>query len=145
MSYTITGKEEYTMIEAIVFYKDKDKKIINPELFSNIAENWAREVHVEGENARDANKRSQLRKFYDEVLRLNTIVKTNPDEWENILPYVNMLIAKSVYAQGRNKITPTFVRMLKDGIHQIQRKEDMELFANFFEAFMGYYRQYGAN
>lgn len=133
------------MIEAIVFYKDKDKKIINPALFSSIAENWAREVHVEGENARDANKRSQLRKFYDEVLRLNTIVKTNPDEWENILPYVSMLIAKSVYAQGRNKITPAFVKMLKDGIHQIQRKEDMELFANFFEAFMGYYRQYGAN
>lgn len=133
------------MADSIVFYTGKDKKIINPKLFSTLAEEWARDIHNEGERAKDANKRSQLRKFYDEVLRLNTHVRSNPADWENIMPYVSMLIAKSVYAQGRNKVTPEFVRMLKESIKQIERKEDLEIFANFFEAFMGYYRQYGAN
>jgi len=133
------------MAEAIVFYKDKERKTINPKLFSALAEDWARDVHTAGERARDANKRSQLRKFYNEVLRLNGLVRNNPADWENIMPYVSMLIAKSVYAQGRNKVTPEFVKMLKDGVNQIQTKEDLEIFVNFFEAFMGYYRQYGAN
>ncbi len=131
------------MADAIQFYKDKEKRVINPMLFSTIAEGWADTVHNSA--GRDANKRSQLRKFYDEVLRLNTLVKTNPSDWDNILPLVNMLIAKAVYAQGRSKVTEDFVRLLKNGIQQIQRKEDLEIFANFFEAFMGYYRKYGAN
>lgn len=128
------------MAEAMHFYKDKEKRIINPILFSTVAETWADTVHSSG--GRDANKRSQLRKFFDEVLRLNSLVKGNPEDWDNILPYINMLIAKAAYAQGRNKVSEDFVRLLKDGIQQIQRKEDLDIFANFFEAFMGYYRQY---
>jgi CRISPR-associated protein Csm2 len=128
------------MAEAIQFYKDKEKRAINPTLFSTIAEERASTVYKSG--GREANRRSQLRKFYDEVLRLNTLVKTNPADWDNILPFVNMLIAKAVYAQGRNKVSEDFVRMIKEGITQVQKKDDLEIFANFFEAFMGYYRQY---
>jgi CRISPR-associated protein Csm2 len=131
------------MAEAIVFYKDKERRIINPALFSTTAENWSKEVHERA--GRDANKRTQLRKFYDEVLRLNTLLKNNPADWDNVLPFVNMLIAKAVYARGRNKVTQEFEKMLKDCIAQVQKREDMEVFANFFESFMGYYRQYGAN
>jgi CRISPR-associated protein Csm2 len=131
------------MAEAIHFYKDKDKRLINPTLFSTTAEKWAETVHNGGN--REINRRSQLRKFYDEVLRLNALVKSSPADWDNILPYVNMLIAKAVYAQGRNKISGDFVDFLKEGIRQIQRREDLEVFANLFEAFMGYYRKYGAN
>ncbi len=128
------------MVEAIQFYKDKEKRTINPTLFSTIAEKYASTVYKSG--GRDANRRSQLRKFYDEVLRLSTLVKTNPADWDNIFPFVNMLIAKAVYAQGRNKVSEDFVRMLKESILQVQKKDDLEIFANFFEAFMGYYRQY---
>jgi CRISPR-associated protein Csm2 len=128
------------MAEAIQFYKDKERRAINPTLFSTIAEERASTVYKSG--GREANRRSQLRKFYDEVLRLNTLVKTNPADWDNILPFVNMLIAKAVYAQGRNKVSEDFVRMIKEGITQVQKKDDLEIFANFFEAFMGYYRQY---
>lgn len=128
------------MAEAIQFYKDKGRRAINPTLFSTIAEERASTVYKSG--GREANRRSQLRKFYDEVLRLNMLVKTNPTDWDNILPFVNMLIAKAVYAQGRNKVSEDFVRMIKEGITQVQKKDDLDIFANFFEAFMGYYRQY---
>ncbi len=110
-----------------------------------MAEDWASKVYKSGERERDKNKRSQLRKFYDEVLRLNALAKMSPGDWDDIHPYVNMLIAKVVYARGRNKVTREFEDMLKYCISHVQEDKDLDVFANFFEAFMGFYRQYGEN
>ena len=127
----------------VSFYKDEEKRILNPKLFSEFAMNEAEKIHKSG--GKDANKRSQLRKFFDEVLRLNSLAKNSPNEWDNILPYVNMLIAKAVYAEGRKKVSPEFVAMLKGCIDQVHGEKDLAVFANFFEAFMGFYRKYGEN
>ncbi|HPJ97165.1 MAG TPA: type III-A CRISPR-associated protein Csm2 [Syntrophales bacterium] len=134
----------------VVFYKDKEKKIINPKLFSDVAEQVATDIAKsgqtptrEGKPKLDRNKRTQLRKFYDEVVRLNGTVKSNPDDWDNVLPYINMLIAKAAYANGRNRlVTDEFVDLLKCCVAQIQNPPDLDVFANFFESFMGFYRQY---
>lgn len=127
----------------ISFYKDKEKRILDPVLFSKTAMDWAEKVHDRG--GRNANKRSQLRKFFDEVIRLNSLSKGNPGDWDNILPYVNMLIAKAAYAQGRGKVTQEFVDLIKDCIDQVHKDRDLDVFANFFEAFIGFYRKYGEN
>ena len=127
----------------VSFYKDKEKRILNPKLFSDFAMNAAKKIHDSG--GRDANKRSQLRKFFDEVLRLNSLAKSNPEDWDNIIPYVNMLIAKVAYAQGRRKVTPEFVDLIKGCIDQVHKDRDLDVFANFLEAFMGFYRKYGEN
>ncbi|MDO9530108.1 MAG: type III-A CRISPR-associated protein Csm2 [Syntrophales bacterium] len=127
----------------ISFYKDKDKCILEPKLFSDTAMNWAKKINDSG--GKDANKRSQLRKFFDEVIRLNSLAKSNPEDWENILPYINMLIAKAAYAEGRRKVSQDFVDLMKSCINQIHKDKDLDVFANFFEAFMGFYRKYGEN
>ena len=127
----------------VSFYKDKEKRILNPKLFSEFALNAAEKIHDSG--GKDANKRSQLRKFFDEVLRLNSLAKSNPGDWDNIIPYVNMLIAKAAYAQGRRKVTQEFVDLIKSCIDQVHKDRDLDVFANFFEAFMGFYRKYGEN
>ena len=76
---------------------------MNPTLFSDVAEKFADKIYKSG--LQKKNKRTQIRKFYDEVIRLNSLAnnKTNPEEWDNILPYVNMLIAKAAYAEGRDR------------------------------------------
>lgn len=125
------------------FYKDKEKRILNPVLFSETAMGWAEKIHASG--GKTANKRSQLRKFFDEVVRLNSLSKSNASEWDNILPYVNMLIAKAAYAQGRGKVTQEFVDLIKGCIDQVQKDRDLDVFADFFEAFIGFYRKYGEN
>ncbi len=125
------------------FYKDRDKRILNPLLFSDVAEKLAKEIHDSG--GKHANKRSQLRKFFDEVIRLNSLAKSNPGDWDNIIPYVNMLIAKAAYAQGRGKVTQEFVGFVKGCIEQVHKDRDLDVFANFFEAFIGFYRKYGEN
>lgn len=134
----------------IVFYKDTAKGIIDPKLFSEIAEKAALDIAQSGQTPTrdgrkrlDHNKRTQIRKFYDEVVRLNGNIKGNPDDWDTVLPFINMLIAKAAYANGRNKlVTDDFVTLLKECIAQVQKPEDLDVFANFFESFMGFYRKY---
>lgn len=126
-------------MEAIVFWADKERRTLNPKLFSDTAEEQAREIAEEDSKK---NKRTQLRKFYDEVLRLNSLAQHHDEDWDNIIPYVNMLIAKAAYAEGRGLVSKNFVTSIKNCIDQVSSVEDMDVFANFFEAFMGFYRLY---
>jgi CRISPR-associated protein Csm2 len=121
------------------FYRDPGSKILIPELFSDKAEDLAKQVHGADEKK---NKRSQIRKFYDEVVRLNAMAKTYPDDWAKILPLVKMIIAKAAYAEGRKLVTEEFVSFLKGSIQQVKSPEDLDVFAGLFEAFMGFYRKY---
>jgi CRISPR-associated protein Csm2 len=123
----------------VTFYKDESKRTLKADLFSGKAEELARTLSQQGDRL---NKRTQIRKFYDEVLRLNSIARTSPQDWDNILPYVNMLIAKATYSEGRNLVTPDFVEFIKKSIGQLKLPEDLDVFANFFEAFMGFYKKY---
>ncbi|NVM21956.1 MAG: type III-A CRISPR-associated protein Csm2 [Desulfobacterales bacterium] len=138
----------------ISFYKDREKRILNPDLFSDVAEKLADNIYKSGlrkkKNGKqklELNKRTQIRKFYDEVIRLNSLAnnKTNSEDWHNIWPYVNMLIAKAAYAEGRDNVTGDFTDFMKQSIKQIRDSKDLLVFANFFEAFMGFYRKYGEN
>ncbi|MBW1691494.1 MAG: type III-A CRISPR-associated protein Csm2 [Deltaproteobacteria bacterium] len=131
-------------MDKIVLWKDRDNKKIDPTLFSIRAEELARELARDHKDSREkSNKRTQLRKFYDEVVRLDSTAKTKPNEWDNILPLVHMLVAKSAYAEGRKLVSDNFVSFIRDSIDQISGREDLTVFANFFEAFMGFYRKYG--
>jgi len=119
------------------FYKGATHTI-RPELFSKETEKLAEDLSKE----KKANKRSQIRKFYDEVVRLNSLAIATPNEWENVLPYVHMLVAKAAYAEGRELVTNEFVGFIKDSVDQVKEKDDLDVFANVFEAFMGFYRKY---
>lgn len=128
----------------VEFYQDRAKRLIQPTLFSDQADKLAKDVADSGKDQRGnlrKNKRSQIRKFYDEVLRLKASAEN--ETWENILPYVNMLNAKAAYALGRDYITPNFLAFIKESVAQINEPADLDVFANLFEAFMGFYRQYG--
>ena len=56
-------------MEKIEFWKDKDKQIVDPSLFSIQAEAFARKMADDHEySRRKFNKRTQIRKFFDEVI-----------------------------------------------------------------------------
>lgn len=132
-------------MQKIALWKDPEKKTVDPWLFSKTAEGLAKEMKEESESSRGANNRSQIRRFYDEVVRLATLAKARPNEWPNILPMVHMLTAKAAYAQGRKLISKGFMDFIRNSINQIERPEDLNVFSSFFEAFMGFYRLYGPN
>lgn len=139
----------------VKYYSDKDKNQINPDLFSSHAEEWAKWVCESGLVAKldkktgkekkslEKNKISQIRKFYDEVVKFESDVKKG-EKYELILPYLKMLNAKAAYAEGRKLITGEFKAFIKQAIEQLTENDQktFNLFSSFFEAFMGYYKYY---
>jgi len=130
-------------------WKDREKGLVDPLLFSEIAEKFAREIAGEGKKGRNLNKGTQLRRFFDEIVRLQSQAKclheNDTEKWANLLPYVHMLVAKAAYAEGRKLVSASFVSLIKSGINQIEVPRDLNVFANFFESFMGFYKLYGPN
>lgn len=125
----------------IDFWSNKQTRKLDPTLFSVKAEALAKEISADCEESKKReNKRTQIRKFYDEVVRLDMEAKARPAEWDNILPLVHMLTAKAAYAKGRKLVSDNFVNFIRSSIDQISGQEDLAVFASFFEAFMGFYR-----
>lgn len=125
------------------FWKDRDKKIIDPTLFNEQAKKFADDVFSERDNKK--NNPTQLRKFYDEVLNFSNILKSIPlekqeSEFNKLLPYIMMLNSKAAYAQARDLISRNFKNFISESLSQIKTKEDFEAFLGLFEAFMGFYK-----
>jgi CRISPR-associated protein Csm2 len=124
----------------IRLWKDKEKKLMDPTLFSKVADKLADDFAREGGNRK--NRRSQIRKFYDEVVRINSLARERPQQWDAIKPQVHMLTAKAAYAEGRQLVTTSFTSFIKNCVAQIEDRDDLNLFSNLFEAFMGFFQLY---
>ncbi|HSW62244.1 MAG TPA: type III-A CRISPR-associated protein Csm2 [Dissulfurispiraceae bacterium] len=127
------------------FWQNKQKKAIQADLFSEQADGLAKKIHEDGLDERGKikhNKPSQIRKFYDEVVRFDSRLKENQDEFSVLLPYLMMLNAKAAYAEGRGLISKSFKTFLSESLKQVKDRDDFEVFANLFEAFMGFYKFY---
>jgi len=127
----------------IDFWKDKSKKQIHPELFSNKAEELAKLISSESNDR--TNAPTQIRKFYDEAIRFDGIIKSKPEDFEALLPYIKMLNAKAAYAHGRESggkplVSRGFKDFISNSLKKVNDKEDFEVFSSFFEAFMGFYK-----
>lgn len=121
------------------FYEDKATRSIRRGLFWKEAEDLAQKLAGQGERV---NKPAQVRKFYEEVVRLNGLAKARRADWENIRRYVDLLVARVAYAEGRNLVTEDFVAFIKDSVGQVESGEDLDVFATVFEAFIGFYKKY---
>jgi len=130
----------------ISFWKDRGKGILDPTLLDKQAENWAQSVFDDAKRSKGAdaenNKPTQLRRFYDEVLRFDSLLKGNEAEsaFEKHLPYIKMMNAKVSYAKAREHVSEKFAQMIKSCVRNVETRSDFEAFKSFFEAFMGYYR-----
>lgn len=127
----------------IQLWMDKEARSLDPALFFQKAEQLAEEIDKEGRNDRGLekwNKSTQLRRFFDELVRLNMQAQAKEEDWGMIKPRVHMIVAKAAYAKGRDLVTDKFVTLVRDGITQVNSREDLQVFTNFFESFMGFYK-----
>ncbi|MFZ4502970.1 MAG: type III-A CRISPR-associated protein Csm2, partial [Methylovulum sp.] len=111
---------------------------LDPELFNGIAKLAAQKVASGGDRA---NKSTQLRKFYDEIVLWDNKVLMHPEKFDDYLPFIRMLNAKVAYAEGRKLVDYNFVSLLNSGLQQVINKETLHTFKLFMEAFMGFYKQ----
>jgi len=119
-------------------WENRKEKKLDPALFSSKAEEFAQKISHEAKGT--TNKGTQLRKFFDEILRLDTLAQNGNADWNILLPQVHMLVAKAAYAQGRKLVSESFVRHIREGVNQIEDKADLHVFSSHMEAFMGFYK-----
>ncbi len=123
---------------------DVQLKNIPATLFSDIAENKARTVHEAGEGKK--NKSTQLRRFYDELVMWYERVQfeRTPAErsakYEEVAPFIQMLVAKVAYARGRDHVDECFETLFAHLIRQISDADSLRHAKLFMEAFMGFYK-----
>ncbi|MBF0502747.1 MAG: type III-A CRISPR-associated protein Csm2 [Candidatus Riflebacteria bacterium] len=130
-------------MQEFTFWKNKEKKLVTPDLFSDFAEKAAKAVS--GQATDKLNKSTQLRRFFDDVLTFGSRLKELPNdrqsvEFEKTLPYLKMLNAKVAYARARELISPEFKDFIGISLRQLNDLEDFRVFHTLFEAFMGYYK-----
>ena len=113
----------------------------NVELFGDVAKNLADEIAAEGRG--QTNKGTQIRKFYDAVLKLNHKAQNvRESEYKTkVYPFVVMLKSKVAHAKARKLVSNKFETMINECVVQANTKEKMELFKLFFEAFIGFYKK----
>ncbi|MCC7083012.1 MAG: type III-A CRISPR-associated protein Csm2 [Burkholderiales bacterium] len=115
---------------------------ISPNLYSDVAEQAAQQV-AKQIGGRDVNKGTQLRRFYDELIMLQSKVGNSEDRFTANAPFVQMLKAKVAYAKGRNKVDANFDRLLRHVVDQIKNPATFSQAKLFMEAFMAFYKVYG--
>lgn len=126
-------------MKEIVFYSDKNNKIIQENLFTEIANKWACYV-----NHPDYNKPTQIRKFYDFTKKHIAKVKRRE---KNALTSFRSIKPKIVDVKYKKEspINYKFYNFILFSLEKINDEKDLIVFGQFFEAFMGFYTLYNKN
>jgi CRISPR-associated protein Csm2 len=111
---------------------------LRPELFDKTAQAAARAVA--GDKRNQANKPSQLRQFYDELVMWEEKARQERERFAEFLPFIRMLNAKAAYAEGRKNVDGNFVDLIAHCLGQVDSYETLRNFKLFFEAFLGFYK-----
>lgn len=118
--------------------RPSEQGTLKPELFDATAHAAAKAVA--GDDRNQANKPSQLRQFYDELVMWEEKARQNRDRFDEFLPFIRMLNAKAAYAAGRRNVDNNFVELIGHCVGQIDSYETLRNFKLFFEAFLGFYK-----
>jgi CRISPR-associated protein Csm2 len=90
-----------------------------------------------------ANKPTQLRRFFDELVMLQDKVGSDAERFNQQLPFIQMLKAKVAYAKGRDKVDGNFEALLRRVVDEIRDADRLKRARVFMEAFMAFYKVYG--
>lgn len=114
---------------------------VSSKLYSDVAEQAAKAVAAAAGSK--LNKSSQLRRFYDEFVGLQSRVGRSHEDYERLAPFVQMLKAKVAYAQGRETVDSNFVKLLRHVVDEVHDPATLRAAKLFFEAFMAFYKLHG--
>lgn len=94
--------------------------------------------------------RSQLRRLFNEVKRLERKLDMNMAKWEQVYPLIKMLKSKTSYAvaraKDRDRNNPCYDQLLSfitDAVDSINNIKEFKAFCLLFESVYGFYYQLG--
>lgn len=93
---------------------------------------------------RRSNKSSQIRRFYDEMLRFEQSLRGRTQaEFDNVLPFIRMINARAAYAserksEGGTLVTREFTEFLRALLSQVKDHNSLRHACFMFEAVIGF-------
>lgn len=113
-----------------------------PDIYNGIAERIANKL-PKRIKWKEVNSSTQIRRFYDELVLWNDRVRLAKADDRGTMfvrckPYVNMLVAKAVYAEARGLVSSGFVDLIRQLIRQIKNPETLRQGKLFLEAVIGF-------
>jgi CRISPR-associated protein Csm2 len=106
-----------------------------PDLFDSQAKAVADRLNEAG---KDANKSTQIRRFYDELVGWQERIGTDEAKFTQFEAFVRMLNAKVAYAKGRKLVDDTFESWFRECIQATTSAQALTLFRLHFEAVLGF-------
>ncbi|MBF0177537.1 MAG: type III-A CRISPR-associated protein Csm2 [Magnetococcales bacterium] len=116
---------------------------IDEKLFDGTAKAWAVKLN---EAKKESNKSTQLRRFYDEICMWAEKVGDKKEKYDELIPFIRMLNAKTAYAYGRKELVDkSFVELMDKCLKQVTDPKTLQRFKLFMEAIMGFYKEKRSN
>ena len=106
------------------------------ELFNKDAEDQARIFSQT--QVREANKSTQLRRFYDELVGWQERIGDDEAKFAELEAFIKMLNAKVAYAKGRKLVDEQFEGWFRDCIKSTTSAVALKHFRLHFEAVLGF-------
>jgi CRISPR-associated protein Csm2 len=126
--------------KALTYYKDDEKKILDPELLDSKAGETAL-------NCKDL-KTTQMRRFYDDLKAIERKIMSGKDlqaqqaNFERDRALIVMFKAKAVYAEKRRVAPPEFTQFIFDHVASIKDLNDFKAFIKVFESVVAFHKFY---
>lgn len=105
-------------------------------LFDTIAESYAHRFHAT--RITKANKSTQIRRFYDEVVSWQERIGDDDDKFRQYEAFLRMLNAKVAYAKGRELVDDAFANWFRQCLSQTSSARALSHFRLHFEAMLGF-------
>lgn len=121
------------------FYTDPEKEKLDPDFVLLYAKEVAANLDIEGRG--DVNKRTQIRKYYDYLKRVEQKLCRYDMDYTYIKADVASLHAKVKYAMDRKVVSKQFVLFLDHALPQIKDAKDFKAFMKHFEAVIAYMKK----
>lgn len=118
------------------YYHDTEKKKLKKEYIIEYPKQIAEALDKEG--GREKNKRSQIRKFYDYLLRVEQKMWIDENNFSEIEADLAGLEPYAFYAKTRRLVTQIFVSFIEENVAAIQDEKDIRAFVRHFEAVMAF-------
>lgn len=114
----------------------------NKEIYSDTANKVATLILPKG----NKNNSTQLRKFYDEIVKWNNRIQHKPSEKDRNMEFdicladIKKLKSQAAYAFSRELIDDNYLTLFNHCIDSITSSKNLREVKSFMEATMGYYK-----
>ena len=123
----------------VKLYEDREKGIVNAELFDTWAQQEAEKLRSLGLPP------TQFRRFFGELRALEARIRSLGDDEEafrKVKPYLNLLFAKVHYQTRDHKKAPAYEeleRMLRDLFAGVETRKDFDVAMDAAQAVLAYF------